>query len=180
MPEDDYQSSIADRKINREDGQVKISTSHEEEVSEKGFVQMFEQKVHKYRQMINQASNLNSEIQDRLEGYDGEMELMHVLDQSQEQDSTEVIDDFKPGLVNSLPEGAITDYVEVQQYQSKKENLEDDLEDLKKDLQDLWPMVQKIVASNRDIEMPKATQSMEGVLDGVQKYFGGDENADES
>lgn len=168
---DDYQDSIADRNLDREDGQVKISTHHEEEISEKGFVQMFEQKVHKYRQMLNQASNLNAEIEQRLDDYEEEMSTMHVLDESQEQADTA---DVPNHPVDCLSEGAVTAYVEVQQYQSKKENLEDDLRDLKKDLQDLWPMVQKVVASNRDLEIPKATQSMEGVLDGVQKYFGDD------
>ncbi len=153
-----------DRTITHDDQKTVIESNVSQEVDHETFMDMFEEKLTRQRQLSRQVRDMTNQIEDLLDEKERDLQLMHAIDEDQEQ--TNLPSNARGNPVNSIGSEAINSYTNLVEAKQQREQKEKELEDVEEDLEELGPAAETL-AQAEDLEVPSLwTEKVKDIIQG--------------
>lgn len=161
----DYEGEDADDNI------VQIKSVRTQLMTPEDFMNLMERKC-------NQIPALKKKIEEKEKGiesyeaqYDGEMDVMRCLDKEHDKKDRELLKH------NSLTQHHMEAYKSIKQDKAQIERWEDQLENMKQDIEDMWSVAEDLI-QDHDLDVPQAAKSLDWLP--THKYTEDSEESEES
>lgn len=125
--------------VDEDDAVIEINALRTQVMEVEDFVHMFKNKVRSIDNIDQKIQGVREGIDEYSEAYEDEMELMKRLDKERSSETTR-----KPVEANSLTQHHMEAYKKLQQEERQIQDLEDQREQVMKQIEDLWPTVQEL------------------------------------
>jgi len=153
-----------DRTITHDDQKTVIESNVSQEVDHETFMDMFEEKLTRQRQLSRQVRDMTNQIEDLLDEKERDLQLMHAIDEDQEQ--TNLPSNARGNPVNSIGSESINSYTNLIEAKQQREQKEKELEDVEEDLEELGPAAETL-AQAEDLEVPSLwTEKVKDIIQG--------------
>lgn len=140
------------REITHDDEKTVMDSTIIQKVDHETFMQMFEEKLTRQRQLTRKARDMTNKINELLEEKERDLQLLHAIDSEQEQN--QLPENARGNPVNSVSTEAINSYRNLVQAKQQREEVEQELEDINEDLEDLGPAAETLAQAEEDLELP--------------------------
>jgi len=153
-----------DRTITHDDQKTVIESNVSQQVDHETFMDMFEEKLTRQRQLSRQVRDMTNQIENLLDEKKRDLQLMHAIDQNQEQ--TNLPSNARGNPVNSIGTEAINSYTNLVEAKQQREQKEKELEDVEEDLEELGPAAETL-AQAEDLDLPSLwTEKVKDIIEG--------------